>query len=174
MLNIRVAQPEDARLLSEMGNRSYRYHFSHLWASPAELDAFIAQEYAVEVLTHSLADKASRWIIAVADKPVGFAKYSCHQPVGPTGPTGTLLHKLYLMPEETGKGYGERMVDEVIRLAQAEGDRWLWLEVLAGNPQARRFYQRLGMQHLKDTLFTTTSQQSTLHIMGMELPVAKH
>ena len=37
---------------------------------------------------------------------------------------------------------------------------------LDANPQARRFYERQGFQHLRDTVFSTASQQSTLHILG--------
>ncbi|MVY05736.1 N-acetyltransferase, partial [Escherichia coli] len=50
--------------------------------------------------------------------------------------------------------------------AKAAGERWLWLEVLADNPAARRFYERQGMQHVKDVAFHSASQQSTLHILA--------
>ncbi|ROP60256.1 L-amino acid N-acyltransferase YncA [Enterobacter sp. BIGb0383] len=170
MMTLRDARPEDAPLLSEMGFTSYRHHFAHLWVSPAELATFLSQEYGVDALVHSLAGSTSHWLIAADnERPVGFAKYSCHQPIDPQGPTGTLLHKLYLLPDETGKGYGEEIITGVIQRAKIEGDSWLWLEVLSSNPQARRFYQRQGMVHLKDTLFSTASQQSTLHILGMEI-----
>lgn len=170
MVMLRTAKPEDAPLLSEMGFASYHHHFSHLWLSPTELAAFLQQEYAITSLARSLADNTTQWLIATDNnRPVGFAKYSCHQSIDPQGPIGTLLQKLYLLPNETGKGYGEYIVAGVIQRAQDREDRWLWLEVLASNPQARRFYERLGMRHLKDTLFTTASQQSSLHIMAMEI-----
>ncbi|MDU2997642.1 MAG: hypothetical protein E7B66_10205 [Klebsiella pneumoniae] len=46
------------------------------------------------------------------------------------------------------------------------GESWLWLEVLAANPAARRFYERQGMQHIRDTTFHSASQQSILHILA--------
>jgi hypothetical protein len=48
-------------------------------------------------------------LIAEAARPVGFAKYACGQNIHPEGPSGTLLHKLYLLPDATGHRYGEQI-----------------------------------------------------------------
>ena len=166
MLKIRTAQPEDAALLNEMGNASYRHHFSHLWRNPDELVQFLEQEYSLTALHRSLTDARCCWLIAESRHPVGFAKYTCHLPIDTDGPCGTLLHKLYLLPTETGHGYGERLLSAIEARAKAAGDDWLWLEVLASNPGARRFYERAGMRHVKDSVFRSATQQSTLHILA--------
>ena len=168
-LTIRKAQPADASLLSTLGHASYIPHFAHLWHQPSELEAFLKQEYAPQVIQQSLESDAGCWLIAQTQQPVGFAKVSWHCAVGDAGPAGTLLHKLYLLPEETGKGYGEQLIDETIRLAQARGEIYFWLEVLEDNLSAYRFYTRQGFIHLTDTLFTTPSQQKTLHVMGKSI-----
>ncbi len=169
MLTVRKAEIADAALLSEMGYASYRHHFAPLWREPAELEAFLRQEYSPAVIEQSLQSEAGSWFIAQNAAPVGFAKVSWHRAVDEHGPAGTLLHKLYLLPGETRKGYGEQLLAEIERLAQQRGERFIWLEVLDANPNARRFYHRLGFKHLKDTLFSTASQQSTLHILGKPL-----
>lgn len=166
MLKIRTAQPEDAALLNDIGNTSYRHHFAHLWHNADELALFLAQEYSVASLERSLADETCRWLIAEAEQPVGFAKYSYRQNIQRAGPTGTLLHKLYLMPGATGHRYGEQIFNAVETQAKDAGESWLWLEVLAANTGARRFYERQGMRHIKDTIFHSATQQSTLHILG--------
>lgn len=169
MLTMRKASVEDAALLSEMGFASYRHHFAHLWKKPNELQDFLQQEYAVPVLQQSLQDEKSSWFIAEAPSPVGFAKVSWHCAVDDGGPAGTLLHKLYFLPDKTGKGYGETLLTEISRAAKQRGETYLWLEVLDANPHAQRFYLRQGFTHLKETLFCTASQQSTLHILGKSL-----
>lgn len=83
-------------------------------------------------------------MIAEAARPVGFAKYACGQNIHPEGPSGTLLHKLYLLPDATGHRYGEQIFRAVETRAKEKGERWLWLEVLAANTSARRFYERRG------------------------------
>ncbi|WP_434586805.1 N-acetyltransferase family protein [Klebsiella sp. R390] len=166
MLKIRTAQPEDAALLNEMGNASYRHHFAHLWHSADEMEHYLQQEYSLPSLECSLADAQCCWLIAEAARPIGFAKYAYRQEFNPDGPSGTLLHKLYLLPDATGHRYGEQVFNAVETRAKEAGESWLWLEVLAANASARRFYERQGMQHLKDVVFRSATQQSILHILA--------
>ncbi|MTH47959.1 GNAT family N-acetyltransferase [Intestinirhabdus alba] len=169
MLNIRPARPEDVALIGRIGNTSYRHHFAHLWQSAGELEQYLQQEYAVAALERSLADAQCSWLIAESEHPVGFVKYACHQAISPGGPSGALLHKLYLLPDATGRRYGEQLFYAVETRAKEAGEGWLWLEVLAANTSARRFYERLGMEHVKDALFSTATQQSRLHILAKPL-----
>ncbi|EIZ2109980.1 GNAT family N-acetyltransferase [Salmonella enterica] len=169
MLTIRKAGPDDAVLLSKMGYSSYTHHFSHLWHEHDELQAFLSQEYSLPVLQQSLQSNAGSWFIAQDTNPAGFARVSWHCSVGEDGPAGTLLHKLYFLPGETGKGYGERLFAEIVSMAQRRGETFFWLEVLDVNPQAYRFYIRQGLVHIGDTIFSTATQRNTLHILGMNI-----
>lgn len=169
MITIRKAHLDDAALLSQMGYSSYTHHFAHLWHEHNELQAFLFQEYSLPALQAELQSNASCWFIAEDTDPVGFAKVSWHCPVDENGPAGTLLHKLYLLPGETGKGYGEALFAEIVRMAQCRGETFFWLEVLDANPQAYRFYTRQGLTPIKETIFSTPSQQSTLHILGKRI-----
>lgn len=92
MLKIRLARPEDAALLNQMANASYRHHFAHLWHNADEMEHYLQQEYSMAALARSLADPQCCWLIAEAARPVGFAKYACGQNSDPEGPAGTLLH----------------------------------------------------------------------------------
>ena len=166
MLHIRRATPDDIPLLQHMAIASYRHHFAHLWKNPDELAHFLSEEYGEVALQRSLSDTRCVWLIACAGAPIGFAKYTRQQRIEPENIVGTLLHKLYLMPGETGKNYGEQIFSEVSQQAKAQEETHLWLEVLADNPHARRFYQRLGMEHVKDITFATATQTSTLNILA--------
>lgn len=169
MLHIRRATPDDIPLLQHMAITSYRHHFAHLWKNPDELAHFLTEEYGEAALQRSLSTANCAWLIASAGEPVGFAKYTRQQRIESDNIIGTLLHKLYLMPGETGKNYGEQIFSEVSGQAKASEETHLWLEVLADNPRARRFYQRLGMKHIKDITFTTATQTSTLNILAKML-----
>lgn len=169
MLKVQMATADDAALLSSMGYTSYRHHFAHLWKNPLELDAYLEQEYSLPTIARSLASMETFWLIAFADTPVGFAKYSLRQSIEPEGQPGTLLHKIYLMPGETGKQYGEQLFSEVVRQAKAQNEQRLWLDVLAENPRARQFYEQQGMIFVKKIAFTTDSQTSVLYVMEKQL-----
>lgn len=169
MITVRKAHLDDAALLSQMGYSSYTHHFAHLWHEHNELQAFLFQEYSLPALQKELQNKTSCWFIAEDTDLVGFAKVSWRSALDEDGPTGTLLHKLYLLPGETGKGYGETLLAEIVRMAQYRGETFFWLEVLDANPRAYRFYTRQGLTHIKDTTFSTSTQQSTLHILGKRI-----
>ncbi|MDE9620458.1 GNAT family N-acetyltransferase [Citrobacter portucalensis] len=169
MLKIQMATADDANLLSSMGYTSYRHHFSHLWKKNHELDAYLEQEYSLPAIAHSLTETGTFWLIAFNDGPIGFAKYSLQQSIAPEGQPGTLLHKIYLMPGETGKQYGEQLFAEVVRQAKAQNEPRLWLDVLAENPHARKFYEQQGMIFVKEISFTTDSQTSVLYVMEKQL-----
>ena len=53
MLKIRLARPEDAALLNQMANASYRHHFAHLWHNADEMEHYLQQEYSMAALAHS-------------------------------------------------------------------------------------------------------------------------
>lgn len=51
---------------------------------------------------------------------------------------------LYTLPGETGKGYGGRLLEEMVRRLAGLGCPGCLLYVLEENPGARRFYERHG------------------------------
>lgn len=166
-LTIRTATPSDAALLNEMGYASYRAQFEHLWESREELENYLHDQYSISAIQKSLHDPADRWLIAAADGPVGFAKLHWQSAVPAEELTGALLSKIYLLPDRVGQGYGEALFKTAIAEAKERGETFLWLEVLENNPRARKFYQSHGMRHIKDVVFSSATQSSTVHILGM-------
>lgn len=84
-----------------------------------------------------------------------------------TSADAMLLNERYLNPAATSKGYGQLLFATIKALARDNEAGCLWLEVLEQNERACHFYNKQGMKHIKNTLFTTASQQSVLRIMGI-------
>jgi GNAT superfamily N-acetyltransferase len=55
------------------------------------------------------------------------------------------LHKLYVLPENHGKGYGKILIDDIKKRIIAEGSNTLDLNVNRYN-KARTFYEKIGFQ----------------------------
>lgn len=168
-LKIRQATQADLMILSELGNNIYRAHFKPMWISESEMNDFLECEYALSALERSLKEYGVCWYLAETDRPIGFAKVTWECTIPDTEISGVLLNKLYLDPKETRKRYGRLMFDEITELARRRGKDFLWLEVLEQNERACKFYNKLGMRHIKDTVFKTTSQQSRIKIMGVSI-----
>ena len=62
-------------------------------------------------------------------------------------PGTTKIHKLYVLPETQGSGYGRAMLQQVERLARRAGQQRLRLDVNYQN-KAVGFYERLGFEKL--------------------------
>jgi ribosomal protein S18 acetylase RimI-like enzyme len=100
------------------------------------LDAF----YSTEALNKAITDHSQQFIILYDENgPQGFASY------GPKSedPSVIKLHKIYVLPENQGKGYGKSLIDEVITRIKQQGFRVLDLNVYRHN-SARYFYERMG------------------------------
>ncbi|ALB63027.1 alanine acetyltransferase [Cronobacter condimenti 1330] len=168
-LQIRQATLVDAALLSALGYRIYRAHFTQMWASASAMNDFLDGEYALSAIERSLKDLSVSWYVAETDRPIGFAKLTWESTIPGTEISGVLLNKLYLDPEETSKRYGQCVFEKITEFARNSGKDFLWLEVLEQNTRAYQFYNKQGMRYMKDTIFKTGSQQSILKIMGITL-----
>ncbi len=76
---------------------------------------------------------------------VGFVAYefNCNE-------TGLLkIHKIYLLPETQGKGFGKFMMDEVLEIAKNNQKKGVFLNVNKYN-SAKLFYQKLGFKITKE------------------------
>lgn len=60
------------------------------------------------------------------------------------------IHKIYLLPETQGKGFGKFMIDEVVQIAKNNQQKGVFLNVNKYN-KAQFFYQKLG--------FTITNEE---------------
>ncbi|WP_370972166.1 GNAT family N-acetyltransferase [Enterobacter wuhouensis] len=168
-LRLRQATSADSQLLSDLGYEIYPAHFAPLWVSEAEMNDFLAGEYALPVLEKSLREEGVTWYVAQTDRPIGFTKVSWEAAMPGTGEVGVLLNKIYLAPAETGKNYGQVMFEQMVQLARNKGKTMLWLEVLEQNEGAYRFYQKQGMLCVNEVAFETASQRSMLKIMRLSL-----
>ncbi len=71
----------DARLLAELGQRTYLQHFSAIWGVE-KLQAYLLEHYSPDTISAQLADiqNHSFLIASVADRPVGFVKINWNRP----------------------------------------------------------------------------------------------
>ena len=95
--------------------------------------------YAPEVMEKELAGGFSFELLSVDGKDAGYMVYA------PYSEPGTLkLHKLYLLEEYHGKGYGQLMLSHVMEKALAGGFSSVILAVNKRNLRAKKAYDRAG------------------------------
>lgn len=164
------ATEQDAQLLHEIGVKSYRHHFAKLWLNVNELADYLYQEYSPQQIIKDIQTTNTEWfLIKELQQPIGLVKLTYHAMIPDESLCGTQLNKIYFLPDATGKGTGKTVFTQIETLTKQQNDSLLWLDVLAQNAHALRFYQANGMQKLKEVIFTSKTQQNLEFIMSKNL-----
>ncbi|MBI1199773.1 MAG: GNAT family N-acetyltransferase [Phenylobacterium sp.] len=144
---IRRAGPGDAAVLSELGARTFRETFAHLY-SPEDLAAFLAEAYDEARTAADLADpRQAAWLVEDSGEPIGYALAGpCALPHPDVTPQCGELKRIYFVRGRQGGGLGRRLFAEVMDWLQAGGPRDVWIGVWSENHGARRFYARHGFE----------------------------
>ncbi len=114
--------------------------------SSEQLNYMLDNFYSVENLENQMNNGQIFELLLEDTNVVGFVAYefNCKE-------TGSLkIHKIYLLPETQGKGFGKFMIDEVIEIAKSNNQKGVFLNVNKYN-KAQFFYNKLG--------FTITNEE---------------
>jgi ribosomal protein S18 acetylase RimI-like enzyme len=74
---------------------------------------------------------------------IGFVAYELNSNFENLSQPLTKIHKIYMLPEMQGKGFGKFMIDEIVRIAISNNQKGVFLNVNKYN-KAKIFYQKLG------------------------------
>ena len=100
--------------------------------------------YSPEVMEKEFASGYTFELLVIDGKDAGYMVYA------PYEEPGTMkLHKLYLLEEYQGKGYGQKMLQHVIEAAEKLGFSLVILAVNKQNLKAQKAYARFGFEQYK-------------------------
>ncbi len=137
-LEIRKAVLADIPVISQLAEEIWWPTYRD-FISEEQISFMLQDMYSAASLEQQLADGVTFLLALREDTAVGFAGFSRTDEAERV----FKLHKLYVLPSEQGKGTGKALVDEVSRLAKADGGRILELNVNRGN-KAQHFYKKIG------------------------------
>jgi len=107
----------------------------------------IAGEEAVCLVAESEAGEPVGYLLAkITDRPSVMVERKCGS-----------VFDLLVLPEHRGRGVGSRLLREATSRLRSKGAETLSLSVAAGNPEAIRFYERLGMRVVNHSMFMRLS-----------------
>jgi GNAT superfamily N-acetyltransferase len=139
-VSIRAARPEDARGIAEVHVRTWQAAYRHVF--PSELLDQLSVDEREPRWRRWLEAGTGIWVAVEDDAVVGFAA------AGPsrTEEIAAELYAIYVLPEHWGSAAAHELMSAVTDWFRDEGYKSAMLWVLAGNPRARRFYEREGWQ----------------------------
>lgn len=138
--------PGDHAALLALMDPIYRDAYRFAWKDQG--DWYVSLIYSPETLQKELNRARSHYFfVALAGKKIGILKYD--YPFSPREieiPNSMKLHRLYLHRDVHGKGIAKTLVAHCENEAKKNGLDSLWLEVMSCQPQAKRFYEKMGFE----------------------------
>lgn len=111
--------------------------------SREQIEFMLEKMYSTDSLRDQIEEKGHRFYLLIEDgQALGFLSFSLHYG---QHADRTRLHKLYLLPDQHGKGLGALMLNFVVEQSVQAGDKCLELNVNKLNP-ALDFYTRQGFE----------------------------
>jgi len=146
MIEIKTATTLDIPIIHSLAHQIWPKTFAEI-LSAKQLEYMLDLMYSYESLQYQIETEEHRFIIAYENKkPLGFAAY---YPKDKTSHSLYKLDKIYVLPDQHGKGIGKKLIEYIISIIKPMGASILELNVNRSN-NAVTFYQKLG--------FTTTSE----------------
>ncbi|TVP47596.1 MAG: GNAT family N-acetyltransferase [Mongoliibacter sp.] len=109
--------------------------------TPTQIDFMMDWMYSMESLTEQVSEKGHVFLLAEENGiPVGFCSYQLD-----AKGNKTKIHKIYLLQETQGKGYGKQLIEEVKSIARQNKQSHVYLNVNRHNHKAIQFYLKIGL-----------------------------
>jgi ribosomal protein S18 acetylase RimI-like enzyme len=141
MLSIKKAGVEDISLIRELCIKIWPQTYASI-ISKEQIDYMLELMYSENSLIKQITEDNCRFIFVYDDeRPVGFASF------GPKEPGIFKLHKIYILPDQQGKGTGRFVIDHIINTIKAENITAIQLQVNRRN-KAKDFYEKIGFSIL--------------------------
>lgn len=153
-INIRPVVVEDLLVLQRVCHDAYSRNFGHHWSGDG-LHLYLQEQFNDQRLLRELADPMISYCFVVeGEEVVGFVKMKWESVLpGEEGASSCELEKIYILPDQKGKGLGRFALQQMLKEARARGKRLFFLCVIDTNTAAIAFYQRLGFDfHSKTRL----------------------
>ena len=145
MIEIIKGNEEHIPAIVEMAEKTWHATYSKI-LSAEQLDYMLQAIYGTVTLTAVIRDGSQEFLLLKDNRGLqGFTSFGARQ----ENPQIWKVHKLYILPENQGKGYGTVLIEEIKKRMREKGIRTLDLNVNRYNP-AQHFYRKIGFTIIRE------------------------
>jgi ribosomal protein S18 acetylase RimI-like enzyme len=138
--------PQEIEAVSALARTVWQATYPTL-ISQAQIDAMLADRYALARIREQLGDPGQGWWVARLDHALAAFAHAI------LDDSGCKFDKLYVHTELQRRGIGAALLREVEDWARSHQAARLWLQVNRGNTQAIRAYQKYGFRIVESRVF---------------------
>ncbi len=141
MITISEAGLNDVKIIQEITNITWPITYGDILAKE-QLEYMLDLIYSDEALSRQIENKEQLfYLISDSESTIGFIGIEHNY----KNEAITKIHKIYLLPETQGKGYGKKVFEFIEKLALENNSTALLLNVNRFNT-ALNFYKKLGFE----------------------------
>ena len=125
MLTIRNAAETDIPVIRQLAEEIWWPTYSPILEKD-QIEYMLSHIYAENALKNAMSDKSQEFILLQSgERYEGYASYSEYRPEKEYWK----IHKLYVLPQQQGKGFGKKLLEEIIVRAKKAGITSIMLNV---------------------------------------------
>lgn len=145
-LYLRAVTPENIDEVLSLMREIYPPVYAHLWEDGGT--KYLGRTYSNSSLLRELeTQKAIFSFVEYKSQTAGLVRVIHNEPlIDHPEKVATKLHRIYLSPTVHGNGIGSTLMDWVEETAREAGSELLWLEAMATQANAVRFYKKSGFE----------------------------
>ncbi|MCG7280078.1 GNAT family N-acetyltransferase [Chryseobacterium taklimakanense] len=141
------AKTDDIALIQQLARTSWESAYAEI-LSKEQIDYMLAEMYSTaEISSHLTTPNYHYFLIENNEKPVGFIGFQHHYEPGTTK-----LHRVYLIPEAKGLGFGKAAINFLKEKTGETGNKRIILNVNKNN-NARKIYESQGFKAYDEGVF---------------------
>ncbi|MEO1049248.1 MAG: GNAT family N-acetyltransferase [Bacteroidota bacterium] len=165
-MSIRIAQPEDAKSLSQLAQVTFTATYGGL-IKKEYLTAYVEKHLSENTIKGQIEQKSVVYLSAYNDrKIVGYAKLKWDTlPEALKGEKAIEVEKLYVDHSQQGKGLGDQLLKQSAIIGIEMGFKWLWLAVWENNSKAIQWYLKRGFEQRGTIGFQMADEVHTDYVM---------
>jgi len=169
-MNIRYGIIDDAKMLSELGAKTFYDSFARD-NTPENIAIYLKKSFSIDIQKTELSNPEIVFLIAEMEGiPIGYVKLNLnHDHDSQIDPKAMELERIYAEQEYIGKGVGKELMQACRNEAKQRGCDRIWLGVWEKNPRAIGFYKKWGFKEVGTHLFMLGNDPQKDFILELEL-----
>jgi ribosomal protein S18 acetylase RimI-like enzyme len=169
-MNIRHGTTEDAKMVSELGAKTFYDTFAKD-NTPENIEAYLKKSFSPEIQFNELSQPDVIFIVAEFHEiPIGYAQLILNsKDESITGTRPLEIRRIYASHEYLGKGVGKELMQATISEARQHACDCIWLGVWEKNQRAIDFYRKWGFREVGTHLFSVGNDPQNDFVMELDL-----
>lgn len=154
IVTFQECQLEDLAVLLHIAKNTFYRSYSHL-NTPENMTDYMSKAFHFDQIQKELTDPDSSFYFLKKNKEIlGYFKINENAAQNEFQTKDLLeVERIYVLEAYQRKGYGRKMLNKILEMAQEKSKSRVWLGVWENNPKAIAFYQSLGFKHVGDHPF---------------------